>query len=704
MKIFSIEKKDGIAVITMNDPDQPQNVLNQEIQSEFEQVISEVESDTSLTAMIFTSSKPACFMAGADIDMLSQIGSAEQAVEMCGIGHAMFQRIADLKITTVAAIDGACLGGGLELALVFDYRIASIAKSTKIGVPEVQLGLLPGGGGTQRIPRLIDLPTALDLLLTGKQLNAKRAVKAGLVDEAVASEILLQVAHQYAIKAKPTRRKSWKEAVISSPLVRPLVISQARKQMLKATKGKYPAPIKILESVEDGLKTNLDEGLKIEARKFGELVVTPESKQLIKLFFAVTELKKDSGIESDATAVPVQQVGILGAGLMGAGIAAVTANQASKRVRLKDISAEGLAKGVAYVGKILDRRVARKRMQQNQRDRIMARITGSTSYTGFADSDIVIEAVFESLDLKQQMVADIEKASGDKETIFATNTSAIPIDAIASEAKHPERIIGMHYFSPVEKMPLLEIVTGSQTADWVTATAVELGKKQAKTVIVVSDGPGFYTTRVLVPYNMEAVRLVMEGVSIDAVDKALEEFGFPVGPIKLMDEVGIDVGAHIVETLHDAFGDRVPLINGMDALLSDDRKGRKNGRGFYNYGDKSKAKEVDESVYALMGIDNPGSKHLPAEKIAERVVLTMLNEAAYCLGEKILRSARDGDIGAIFGLGFPPFLGGPFRYMDTLGIDQVVEKLGALEAEHGARFRPAPMLLELSKNERIFHA
>ena len=667
MKIFTLEKQDGIAVITMNDPDQAQNVLNEGIQEEFEQVVSDVEGDASLKAMIFTSSKPACFVAGADIEMLSKIESAMQATEMCGMLHRMFQRIADLKITTVAAIDGACLGGGLELALVFDYRIASTAKSTKIGVPEVQLGILPGGGGTQRIPRLIDLPTALDLLLTGKQLNAKRAAKAGLIDEAVAPEILLQVAHQYAAKGKPHRHQSFKEKLMASAPARKFIIGQARKQMLKATKGKYPAPKKILETVEQGLATSLSDGLQIEAKNFGELVVTPESNQLINIFFAVTDLKKDSGVDSDETARDVAQVGVLGAGLMGAGIAAVTSNQAKKRVRLKDISVEGLASGIAYVGKILDKRVARKRMQKNQRDRIMARVTGSTDYAGFGDSDVVIEAVFESLELKQQMVADIEGVAGEKETIFATNTSAIPIDDIASKAKHPERVIGMHYFSPVEKMPLLEIVTGKKTADWATATAVELGKQQGKTVIVVNDGPGFYTTRILVPYNMEAVRLVLEGVSIEDVDKAMESFGFPVGPIKLMDEVGIDVGAHIVETLHEAFGERVPLIDGIETLIGDNRKGRKNERGFYDYAGKSKGKEVDESIYPLMGISDPGSRHVPAAQIAERVVLTMLNEAAYCLGEGILRSARDGDIGAIFWLRVSPFLGRSVSIYGYLG-------------------------------------
>jgi len=703
MSVFTLEKNDGIAVITMNDPAQPQNVLNGDIRAEYEAVFNDVANDQTLKGMVFTSSKPGCFLAGADISMLQGIETREQALESCNLLHAMFQRVADLPMTTVVAIDGVCLGGGLELSLVFDYRVASNAKATRIGLPEVQLGILPGGGGTQRLPRLIDLPTALDLILTGKQLNADRAKKAGLVDEVVAPEILHQVAMDFALKSKPKRSSSFKDKLMKFGPVRALVISQAREKTLKATKGHYPAPMKILDAVHKGLGTSLKNGLGIEAQFFSDLLMTAESRQLVNIFFATTELKKDSGVDSDQQSRAVENVGVLGAGLMGAGISYVSIDKAKSTVRLKDISAEGLAKGIAYVGKIFDKKVSRRHLKALAAKSTMARLTGTTDYTGFKNSDVVIEAVFESLDLKQRMVADIEALAGNKETVFATNTSAIPIDEVAAKAKHPERVVGMHYFSPVEKMPLLEVIKGRKTADWAIATAVELGKRQGKTVIVVNDGPGFYTTRILVPYNMEAVRMVLEGVSIEEVDSALEVFGMPVGPIKLMDEVGIDVGAHIVTTLNEAFGERIPLIEGVDKLLNDDRKGRKNGRGFYDYSTDSKGKRVDESIYAIMQVANPGRTELSRKAIAERVIFTMLNEAAYCLGEGILRSARDGDIGAIFGLGFPPFLGGPFRYMDSLGIVNVVDKLEALKAEFGDRFTPAPILLEKVKSGEGFY-
>ncbi len=703
MSVFSLEKNGNVAIITMDDSSVPQNVLNQGIQSEFETVFETVSNDKSLQGLIFTSAKSGCFLAGADISMLQGIETREQAIESSKLLHALCERIASLPITTVAAIDGICLGGGLELALAFDYRIATTAKATRIGVPEVQLGLLPGGGGTQRIPRLIALPTALDLIMTGKQLNGTRARKAGLVDKVVVPELLMRVANEFAQKTKPKRKVSFKDRLMKFGPVRAFVISKARQQALKMTKGHYPAPMKILDVVHRGLGTSLNKGLEYEAEGFADLLMSAESKQLVKLFFASTELKKDTGVDSDEQPRNVDNVGVLGAGLMGAGISYVTIDKAKTTVRLKDINAEGLAKGIQYVGKILDKKVAKRRLKPLARQNTMARLTGTTDYSGFKNSDVVIEAVFESLDLKQTMVADIEALGSSKETVFATNTSAIPIDQVASKAKHPERIVGMHYFSPVEKMPLLEVIRGSKTADWATATAVELGKKQGKTVIVVNDGPGFYTTRVLVPYNMEAVRLVLEGVSIEEVDAALEYFGMPVGPIKLMDEVGIDVGAHIVTNLNKAFGDRIPLIDGVDILLDDDRMGKKNSRGFYDYGDSSKGKRVDTSIYQVLGITNAGRLELSRKAIAERVMFTMLNEAAYCLQEGILRNARDGDIGAIFGLGFPPFLGGPFRYMDTLGAQHMVDRLSALQAEFGDRFAPAPILLELADKGKTFY-
>lgn len=705
MKIFSLEKQDGIAIVTMDSPGVPQNVMNTAVEEEYQAIFADIAADKSLSGLIFTSGKPDCFLAGADISMLQSIETEQQAFDSSRLLHALCQKVADLPITTVAAIDGTCLGGGLELSLVFDYRIASDNKATRIGVPEVQLGLLPGGGGTSRLPRMIALPDALDMMLTGRQLSASRAKKLNIVDEVVSNSVLLEVAKSYASKTKPVRTQSIKDKILTIPPVRNFVIKKARDSVMAKTKGKYPAPLKILEVVEKGLAEDLEGALQLEARGFAELLMTPESKQFVNIFFATTDLKKDSGVDSDEQPRPVENVGVLGAGLMGAGISYVTIDKAKTTVRMKDINVEGLAKGIGYVGKLLDKKLKRRRIKPNQHQTTMARLTGGIDYRGFKNSDVVIEAVFEDLGLKQKMVADIEALGGDKETIFATNTSAIPIDDIAAKAKYPERVVGMHYFSPVEKMPLLEIIAGNKTADWATATAVALGKKQGKTVIVVNDGPGFYTTRILAPYIMEAVRLIMEGVAIEDIDAALEGFGMPVGPMKLMDEVGIDVGAHIAETLNQAFGNRVPLIDGVDNVLKDDRKGKKNGRGFYDYSEsgKNSGKEVDATIYAVIGVSEPEENALNPDEITKRVLYSMLNEAAYCLEEGILRSARDGDIGAIFGLGFPPFAGGPFRYMDALGLDKVAATLKSLEQSHGQRFSACKLITDLAHKGGCFY-
>jgi len=381
---------------------------------------------------------------------------------------------------------------------------------------------------------------------------------------------------------------------------------------------------------------------------------------------------------------------------------------------LKDRDIEGVGRGINYVNKILKKQVKRRRMSDLEKRQLQSKLSSTADYSGFKSADIVIEAVFEDIDLKRQMIADIEAVEDNKEIIFATNTSALPIDEIAKGAAQPERVIGMHYFSPVEKMPLLEIVVGTDTSDWVTASCVELGKQQGKTVIVVNDGPGFYTTRILAPYINEATRLIYEGVKIEKIDSALQKAGFPVGPIILLDEVGIDVASHIANTMHDSFGNRLAPLPEMQNVIDDDRKGRKNNRGFYTYNEVKKgrfsnakassSKNVDNSIYEVIGAINPGSSDISEESITERCLLQMVNEAAYCLEEGILRSARDGDIGAIFGLGFPPFLGGPFRYADSLGIAELVSKLEALESEHGERFKPAPILVSMSKEAKNFYS
>ncbi|MGB8221035.1 MAG: fatty acid oxidation complex subunit alpha FadJ [Polyangiales bacterium] len=712
---LTIEKRgDGVAIVRMDLPGEPMNTLKSDFVDTFMEVFDSLENDADVKAIVFTSGKKDSFIAGADITMLESVTSAEQGERISGEGHKAMNRIESFRKPVVAAIHGVALGGGLEVALACHARVASDSKKTKLGLPESQLGLLPGAGGTQRLPRLIGVQPALDMMLTGKQVDAKKALKLGLVDDVVPPSILLPTAVELALSRVNyvPKRESFihqlrdKDAVTEfalakNPVGRKILFDQARKQLHKQTRGNYPAQDLIIDVVKAGLEDGFEAGLKAEARAFGRLLTTSEAANLMAIFFATTTLKKDSGVDDPSvTARQIKKVGVLGAGLMGAGIAYVTTSVAKIPVRLKDRDANGVMAGLRYVRGIIDGGVKRKRLSEQQANALMLQTTGTTTYDGFHDADVVIEAVFEDLSLKGQMVRDIEEAGRD-DVIFASNTSSLPITKIAAASKHPETVIGMHYFSPVHKMPLLEVIVTDQTADWVTATCVDLGKRQGKHVIVVKDGVGFYTSRVLAPMMNEAAQLVSEGVPIEKIDTAMLDWGFPVGPIKLTDEVGIDVGAKVGKIMLEAFGDRMSPPEGMHKLIADERFGRKNGRGFYLYGDNKK-KGVDESVYEILGV-TPSNKTVTNEDIAWRCALQFVNEACRCFGEGILRSARDGDIGAVFGLGFPPFRGGPFRFVDQVGAKEILGRLRELEKQLGPRFSPAPVLEEIARSGQTFH-
>ncbi|MEZ4335420.1 MAG: fatty acid oxidation complex subunit alpha FadJ [Sandaracinaceae bacterium] len=712
MSAFNVEKReDGVAVITMDLPGESMNTLRASFGQEMSAIFTDLDLDPSVKAVVFTSGKRD-FLAGADIKMLEACKTASDATEISRSAHRNMERFAELRMPVVAAIHGACLGGGLEVALACHGRVASDDKRTKLGLPECQLGLLPGAGGTQRLPRLIDIQSALDLLLTGKQVDGRKAKKLGLVDEVVPQPILLEVACARALalaeghtdrKKRDFKGEAMEWALTENPLGRKVVFDQAKKALLKKTRGNYPAQERILEVVKTGLEKGMKAGLAAEAEAFGELVVSPQAASLMSIFFATTEMKKDSGVD-DPSVQPkkLDRVGMLGAGLMGAGIAYVTADRAKIPVRLKDRDSKGVGHGLKYARGILDQRLKRKRISKIERDQIMTRISGAVDYTGFDSIPVVIEAVFEDLGLKHRVLKDVEDA-GPEDVIFASNTSSIPITKIAEGSRHPETVIGMHYFSPVEKMPLLEIIVTEKTAPWVTATCVALGKKQGKTVIVVNDGVGFYTSRILGPLMNEAAYVLSEGVPVDAIDGALVDWGFPVGPITLLDEVGIDVAEKVGHIVHEHFGDRMTPPPGFEKLIADGRAGRKNEKGFYLYGKskKGKKKEVDESVYGVLGVTP--DKHLPKDEIAQRCALQFVNEAMLCYGEGILRSARDGDIGAIFGLGFPPFRGGPFRYVDAVGAKEIVRRLNRFRDRLGNRFAPAPVLVDMAKTGQTFY-
>lgn len=699
-KAFSLKiDEQNIAWLAIDVPNEKMNTLQAAFADEMKEIFAQLKDTSGVKGMIIHSLKPDNFVAGADVRMLEACTTASEAEALAKQGQELFQQLSDLPYPVVAAIHGPCLGGGLELALACDYRVCTDSDKTRLGLPEVQLGLLPGSGGTQRLPRLIGLLPSLDLILTGKQLRAKKAKKLGVVDACVPETILLDVAKQFIEKGKNkgNKKQSTKEKLMSgSGLGRKFVFEQAAKKTNEKTRGNYPATVAILEVIQHGLEKGFVQGQELEAKRFGELVMSSESKALRSIFFATTEMKKENGAEAEPAAV--NRVGVLGGGLMGAGISHVSVAKAKVPVRIKDVSNDGVLNALNYNYKLFEKQRKRRIISKAGLQSKMLQLSGGIDFTSFNHIDVVIEAVFEDLDLKQTMVADIE-ANAKPETIFATNTSSLPIHKIAEKADRPENIVGLHYFSPVEKMPLVEVIPHETTSEETISTVVALAKKQGKTPIVVKDKAGFYVNRILAPYMNEAAHILLANEPIEQLDGALLDFGFPVGPITLLDEVGVDIGAKIMPILVNELGERFKGPDVFDTLLNDGRKGRKSGKGFYTY--KGKKKEVDKSVYKLLNL-TPESK-LSDNDIALRCVLPMLNEAVRCLDDGIIRSPRDGDIGAIFGIGFPPFLGGPFRYMDQFGLKELVEKMNEFASKYGDRYAPCDGLLTRAGEGRNFY-
>ena len=710
---LTLDLQDGVGTITYDQPDSPINTLSSHVAPTFERIFDIVERDTRISAVVLISGKRDTWIAGADIDELSRVTTPLQGEDLSRSGQRLLNRLAQLRTPTVAAIHGAALGGGLETALACTHRIATNHPKTILALPEVQLGLIPGAGGTQRLPQTVGLQAALDMILTGKSIRAKKALQMGLVHElvhpAVLRDIAMQRARELGRGEQPVQRERKQSAAQSATammlednaLGRMLVFKQAREAVLRKTRGKYPAPLAAIEAVQKGYVDGFEAGLLAEASRFGDLVVHPVTKQLVYLFFATASLKKDTGLEAgvSATPQPVHKIGILGAGFMGAGIALV-AVQAGTLVRMKDATLDRVAAGWRGVRGVLRERLRKRQITRLQMDDTLSLLGGTTDYRGFANTDLVIEAVFEDLEVKRQVLRETLDAA--PRAIFASNTSTIPIRQIATASTHPDRVVGMHFFSPVHKMPLLETIVTPETSATTIATVVEYGKRLGKTVIVVRDGPGFYVNRILSPYINESGHLLEEGATIDAIDEALVAFGFPVGPLTLLDEVGLDIAGKSGPIMQAAFGERMARAASLQRVIDSGRLGRKSKRGFYRYDDDGKRTGVDEDIYALLP-SGTARRKFDASVIQRRAVFAMLNEAARCLEEGIIRSARDGDVGAVFGIGFPPFLGGPFRHLDTLGVATVVRQLDELNVEHPGHFLPADILRSMVASGSRFH-
>ena len=667
---------EGIAWVVFDDPESKVNVLGTEQMEQLDAVLDELYKRKPKAA-VFISAKPGIFIAGADINELQRIRDASLGADLSRAGHRIFAKIELLGVPTVAAIDGACLGGGCELALACQYRVAADGPKTQIGLPETQLGIIPGWGGSQRLPRLIGLGAALDIICAGKSVSADKARRIGLVDAAVPSVVLRETATRLAVGQQRVKRKSvWSQNWWP---MRRFICRVARKRVLLRTEGRYPAPLRAIDAMEEGLRGSLNEGLDGEAKIFGEVSVTPQCRNLIRLFFLREKyaklvfnpetVERTGPISAKVMTSPIEKVGVLGAGVMGAGIAQWCSARGLV-VRLKDIKPDFVAAGIKRIADAYREGVKRRKMSELDAQHGLARVHPTTDYTGFGDCDLVIEAVLEKIEVKRQAYGELAEALR-KDCIIASNTSAIPIDDLAEASGRPKRFVGIHFFNPVHKMPLVEIVRGTKTAPEVVAAAVEFAKRLKKIPVVVKGSPGFLVNRLLMPYLNEAGVLLGEGETIESIDEAMLDFGMPMGPLRLIDEVGIDVAYDVAAELGEAFKDRMAVARILRQVHEQGLKGRKGGVGFYVY-KKKKEERVNRRLAKAIRRDVESRDAKKAERsardIQRRLLGVMIQEAKRCLSEGVVASEDDIDAGMIFGTGFPPFRGGLVVYARDVGL------------------------------------
>jgi len=702
---------DKIGWITFDDPDRSLNVLTEAVMRRFGSCLDEARAagrERRITALVIRSGKPDSFIAGADIDAIAAIEEPGEAETKIRMGQAVFTDLASIAVPTVAAIHGVCVGGGLELALACSHRVVSDSKKTGLQFPEVMLGILPAWGGTTRMPRLVGLQASLDMLLTGRRVDAPKAKRMGIADEVFPDALFRAKVRDIALAlgrgaaAEPRRRRSLASRLLEgNPLGRKAVLAVARRKVLQSTGGHYPAPLKILDILDAHATGSVEASLAAEARAAAALVVSPVCKNLVHVYYLREAARKGAGVEDAAVRPrPVKTLGVLGAGVMGGGIAHLAADN-GVRVYMKDIRHEAVTGGLQHARSRFDKAVERRRLSRREAAQRMELISGGLDFRGIAGADLIVEAVVERMDVKRSVLAETERNVG-AECVLATNTSSLSVDAMAEVLARPERFCGMHFFNPVDRMPLVEVVRGAKTSDTAVATVYSLALGLGKVPVVVGDGPGFVVNRILGPYLNEAGYLLGDGATIEAVDTAAKAFGMPMGPLRLIDEVGIDVSRHAGSALHEALGERLAPSPVLLALGNTKRLGRKGGAGFYLY-EKGEEKRIDPTVYQELGSVVPASRVVSEKDIVDRLVLSMINEAARVLEEGIVRSAGSLDLAMIMGTGFPPFRGGLLRYADTLGAEAILLKLNDLQRAYGARFAPAELIMELSAAGRRFY-
>lgn len=697
------DRGDGWLELCFDQPDSKANIFTEQAIRELDLVTNELATRKNAKGILVTSAKSDIFVAGADLNLIKSLDSLESALAGCTAGQQAIHKFSKLPFEKVAAINGACLGGGFELALACDKRLASDAKSVKIGLPEVMLGILPGFGGSVRLPRLIPLMNALPLILSGSQLDGVRAYKTGIVDTYLPNQDFNNRALAWA-KAnygKPGRRVStWITKLMEMVPFRGIVFSKARKGVMEKTKGKYPAPLKILDLLADIHGLDIEEALRREAKAFAILAVTSVSKRSIELFQLTESVKKTNGVGPEVQAQKVQYSGVLGAGVMGGGIAWAFAAK-DIPIRMKDLNHEAVALGYQQAAENFSYALKTKRLTKNQFMGKMGRISGTLDFSGFKLLDVVVEAVVENMDVKKKVLQETENYISEK-CVFASNTSSLSISEMQTVAKRPDRVAGFHFFNPVSRMPLIEVIAGDKTSPETVATLFELAKKLGKTPIVVKDGPGFLVNRLLLPYMNEALFLFEEGVSVERIDRVMMDFGMPMGPMRLVDEVGIDTAAKVAKILNNAFGARAQASSLSDVLAKSGRLGKKNGKGFYLY-ENGKQKNIDDSILEMAANRSNKSAALSDGELVQRMIYPMINEASLALQEGVVKTPGEVDLGMIMGTGFPPFRGGLLRFADNESPRKVVEALEKFSAKGGGeRTKPNHALLDYARKGSFY--
>jgi 3-hydroxyacyl-CoA dehydrogenase/enoyl-CoA hydratase/3-hydroxybutyryl-CoA epimerase len=703
MRNINFRIQDNVAIVEFDLPDSKVNILSTPVMKELQDIINELKDKSGLKGILFTSAKPGIFIAGADIKEIQDITTSEIGIGKSREGQKILNELEALRIPSLALINGACMGGGFEFALACDYRLTTFSEKIKIGLPEIKLGGIPGFGGTKRFPQIVGLRKALECILEAKIFSGKDALKMGAVDGIVPEQVLFQegIAFLDKVKGRKKIKKPKIKGILNlfldrTFLGRLILVNQARKTVLKTTKGFYPAPLEAIEVIYKNYTSSLSTALDRESRVFGELIYGEISKNLIRLFYLMEKYKKKKWV--DAVPKEIHKCGILGAGVMGGGIAQLISFY-DLAVRMKDLNYAALANGLRAAREVFDYAVKKKRIKSHDALFKMGLISPTVSYSGFSNADLIIEAVIEDINIKKRVFTEISKVAK-ASAVLASNTSALSIDRMADGALDPSRVVGMHFFNPVHKMPLIEVIRGRRTSDEAVATIVEFSRRLGKTPVVVKDACGFLINRILVPYLNEAGYMLEEGMNFENIDKIITGFGMPMGPFTLLDEIGLDIGYKVAKILEGSFGERMKVCSVLDKIYQNKWFGKKTKKGFYIY--KNKKVIANSQIYNLISENKKIS--LSGDDILMRIVCIMINEAARCLEEGVCSESSDVDIGMIMGTGFPPFRGGLLRYADTLGVNKIVDKLREFENRFSAiRFRPCGYLIKLAENKTKFY-